>query len=147
MSHNHASNNKPAPCIVDYGTIVNKEDIKRLLNDLCHVRYSHSIDSQLQSEGQGYILEVFNESNQSTLIANGSIYINVQSFDYLQLSKSSTDETYFDLVQEHRILRLIPIAVQNSEQILTRNFDAATIEAMVTDVLSARLDVQLDDDF
>ncbi|AFZ35896.1 hypothetical protein Sta7437_2355 [Stanieria cyanosphaera PCC 7437] len=147
MSTNPASNNKPAPCIVDFGTIVNKDDIKRLLNDLCHVRYFHSIDSQLQSEGQGYILEVFNEPNQSTLIANGSIYINVQSFDYLQLSQSACDETCFDLVQEHRILRLIPICVQNSEQILTRNIDAATIEAMVTDVLSARLDVQLDDDF
>jgi hypothetical protein len=147
MSTNPAPDNKPAPCIVDFGTVVNKDDMRRLLNDLCHVRYFHSIDRQLLSEGQGYILEVFNDDRQSTLIANGNIYINVQSFDYLQLSQSSSQETCFDLVQEHRTLRLIPVSVQNSEQILTRNIDAATIEAMVTDALSARLDVQLDDDF
>jgi hypothetical protein len=146
MSQHHRRNPLPAPCIVDTGIIVNQDDISRLLSDLCHVRYVHSIDRQIQSEGSGWIQEIFNHSSQSTLIANGNLYINIQSFDYLQLSKISDNQTCFDLVQENLQLRLIPISPSVQERDLNKDLDAATIEAMVTDVLSARLDVQFDDD-
>ena len=88
MSQHPRSQQIPAPCIVDIGTIINKDDIKRLLGDLCHVYYVHSLDNQVQSEGQGCVIEVFNDPNQSTLVANSNLYINIQSFDFLQLSKS-----------------------------------------------------------
>ncbi len=136
----------PAPCIVDNGTIVNKDDIKRLLNDLCHVHYVHTIDNKIQSEGKGYVLEVFTDSKQSTLIANGNLYLNIQSFDCLQLSQSLEQEAYFDLIQDNRQLRLIPISKSCQGRNSGSSIDAATIEAMMSDVLSARLDVQFDDD-
>ncbi|MBE9171212.1 hypothetical protein IQ238_28175 [Pleurocapsales cyanobacterium LEGE 06147] len=146
MSQEQTQRQLPAPCIVDFGTIVNKDDMKRLLDDLCHVRYIHTIDNQFHTEGKGWVQEVFNDPYQSTLIANGNLYINLQSFDYLKLSQSSTKETYFDLVQDNRQLRLIPLSNLAQEQTNTYNFNAAAIEAMVTEVLSAHLDVQLDDD-
>ena len=146
MSQHHRRNALPAPCIVDTGLIINQDDIKRLLSDLCHVRYVHIIDNQIHSEGSGWIQEIFNHPSQSTLIANGNLYINIESFDYLQLSKSADNQTCFDLVQENLQLRLMPILQSAQERDLNRNIDAATIEAMVTDVLSARLDVQFDDD-
>lgn len=136
----------PAPCIVDNGIIVNKDDIKRLLNDLCHVRYIHLIDNKVQSEGKGCILEVFNDPYQSTLVANGNLYLNIQSFDCLQLSQSLEKDVYFDLIQDNRQLRLIPISKSCQEKNSESSIDAATIEAMMSDVLSARLDVQFDDD-
>ena len=146
MSKEQTPHKLPAPCIIDSGTIVNKEDMKRLLNDLCHVHYIHSIDEQFNSEGKGWILEVFNHPSQSTLIANGNLYINIQSFDYMQLSQSLEQETCFDLIQDNRRLRLIPIVNSKPEQVSVKNIDAATIEAMVTEVLAARWDVQIDDE-
>ena len=80
------------------------------------------------------------------MIANKNIYINIQSFDYLRLSKSTEGETCFDLVQDSRQLTLIPISRLTQPQAIAKNIDAETIEAMVTEVLTARFDVQLDFD-
>ncbi len=54
MSHHHPSHPFPAPCIIDVGIIVNAEDIKRILNDLGRVRYIHTLDGQIESEGEGW---------------------------------------------------------------------------------------------
>lgn len=48
-----------APCIVDSGTIVNIQDMQRLLSDLGRVQYIHLQDGLTTSQGEGYILEVF----------------------------------------------------------------------------------------
>ena len=145
MKHHHQDRAIPAPCIIDVGTVVNQDDMKRLLNDLGHVRYIHSIDRKVQSEGKGWIIEIFSDPVQSTLVANHNIYLNVQSFDCLQLG-TLEDRSYFDLIQDNRLLRLIPITKATPEKNLDRSIDAATIEAMMSEVLSARLDVQLDDE-
>ena len=146
MNQHHRNQPIPAPCIIDIGTIVNKDDIKRLLNDLGHVRYVHLIDNQVQSEGQGWVIEIFNDPQQSTLVANNNLYLNIQSFDCLQLNKLEDNTAYFDLIQENRCLRLIPIAKVAPEKNFAKNIDAATIEAMMTEVLSARFDIQFDDE-
>lgn len=146
MSHDHTSHPIPAPCIIDFGTIINKEDIRRLLTDLGSVYYTHTLDGVLQSEGEGWVVEVFADSLQSTLVANHSLYINVQSFDYLKIHRSGDHQTYFDLVQENRQLRLIPISPSLPDVDVSQNLDVDTLEAMVTQVLAAKWDVQLDDD-
>ena len=64
----------------------------------------------------------------------------------MQLSQSLEKEAYFDLIQDNRQLRLIPINNSRQERNSQSPIDAATIEAMMSDVLSARLDVQFDDD-
>ncbi len=117
----------------------------RLLTDLTRVRYIHTLDGKLQNEGEGCVLEVFSEPHRATLIANHTLYLNVQSFDYLQLSQSQAQETYFDLVQDNRQLRLIPLSNPLQEQ-ATQQLNVDALEAMVTQVLSAKWDVQLDDD-
>jgi len=93
MSHQRNYYQLPAPCIIESGILVNKEDIKRLINDLTQVRYIHSLDGVIQNQGQGWILEVFNDSTQATVVINNSLYINIQSFDYLQLNQVSPQET------------------------------------------------------
>lgn len=145
MSHSQSSHQLPAPCIIDTGIIINKQDIGRLLSDLNRVRYIHTIDGQLQSEGEGCVLEVFSDPHRSTLIANRALYLNVQSFDYLQLSQSPEHETYFDLIQDYRQLRLIPLSNPLQEQ-SSQQLNADALEAMVAQVLSAKWDVQIDDD-
>ena len=90
-------------------------------------------------------MEVFAAPNRSTLIANQALYLNVQSFDYLHLSQSPEKEAYFDLIQDNRQLRLIPLSNPFQEQ-STQQLNADALEAMVTQVLSAKWDVQIDDD-
>lgn len=148
---NHQTNNcqLPAPCIVESGILVNKEDIKRLINDLTQVRYIHDIDGVVKNQGQGWILEVFNDPTQATIVVNNSLYINIQSFDYLKLNQVSPDETYFDLIQDNRTLRLISLATANQEQQqqVSKNLGFDSLDEMLGEVFSAKWDVQADDDF
>ncbi|OZH53205.1 hypothetical protein AFK68_19165 [Hydrocoleum sp. CS-953] len=145
MSSNNSNHSVSAPCIIDNGILVNKRDMQRLLIDLGRVRYIHSQDGQIQSQGEGYILEVFADRQRSTLVANHSIYLNVLSFDYLELGKSPCEETYFDLVNEGRQLRLIPLSNPMQEE-TSRNINAAAFDAVMDQVLSSNWDVQVDDD-
>ncbi len=146
MSHDQSPPQLPAPCIIDTGTVINKQDMRQLLTDLGRVRYIHSLDGRLLSEGEGCVLEVFADPYRATLIANQAIYLNVYSFDYLHLHQSSKQEAYFDLIQDNRQLRLIPLSSPLQEPDNQRILNAAALEAMVTQVLSAKWDVQLDDD-
>lgn len=146
---NHQTNycQLPAPCVIESGILVNKEDIKRLINDLTQVRYIHSLDGIIQNQGQGWILEVFNDKNQATVVINNSLYINLQSFDYLQLTQVSPQESHFDLVQDNRKLTLIPLVTASQEVQTSKNIGFDNLEEMLEEVLSAKWDVQLDDDF
>lgn len=145
MSQSQSSHQLPAPCLIDTGIIVNKQDIGRLLTDLSRVRYIHTLDGKVQTEGEGCVLEVFADLHRSTMIANQTLYLNVQSFDYLQLSQSPKKEPLFDLIQDNRLLRLIPLSNPLQEQ-SKEQLNADALEAMVTRVLSAKWDVQIDDD-
>ncbi|WOD39454.1 hypothetical protein [Nodosilinea sp. E11] len=146
MNHERARNlSVPAPCLIDSGVVVNKTDMLRLLQDLGQVKYCHFQDNVFVSEGQGLIMEVFADSQQATLVANHTLYINVYSFDFLEMGKTDTDNSHFDLVQDNRRLRLIPLSDPMHEHI-TRSVNTATLEAMVADALSASWDACLDDD-
>lgn len=145
MSYQQFDQRVCAPCIIDTGIVVNKRDIQRLLVDLGRVRYIHLQDGRQCGEGEGYILEVFADQQRSTLIANHSIYLNVYSFDYLELQKSPHGESYFDLVQDGRQLRIIPQSNPLQDQD-SQSFKAAALDAVMDQVLSANWDVQLDDD-
>ncbi|AFZ47010.1 hypothetical protein Cyast_1041 [Cyanobacterium stanieri PCC 7202] len=147
MTNHHNYCSLPAPCVIESGILVNKEDIKKLINDLTHVHYIHTLDGKVQNEGKGWILEVFNDASQATMVVNSSLYINIQSFDYLQINQVSPQEAHFDLVQDNRTLRLIPLVRANQESSLNKDLSFESLEAMLNEVLAAKLDVQLDDDF
>jgi hypothetical protein len=146
MNHERASHlSIPAPCLIDSGVVVNKADMLRLLQDLGQVQYCHLQDGIPVSEGQGLVMEVFADSQQSTLVANHTLYINVYSFDCLEIGKSDGDGSHFDLVQDNRRLRLMPLSDPMHEHI-TRSVNTAALESMVADALSASWDACLDDD-
>lgn len=135
----------PAPCLVDTGVVVAKADMARLLSDLGRVRYRYEQDGQVTSDGEGFVLEVFNDPQQSTLVANNTLYLNVLSFDYLELGREGDNQAYLTLVQDNRRLKLTPLSNPLQEQ-TNRNINAAALEAMVAEALSASWDVCLDDD-
>ena len=143
MNYNSPSK-LPAPCIVDSGIVINKIDMLRLLKGLSQVRYIYRQDDQVTSTGEGRVMEAFSDANQATLVANHSLYVNVNSFDYLEIVRSG-DETSYALVQYNLCLCLTPIA-KDVERHATREFDAATLEAIVTEALSASWDASIDDE-
>ncbi len=135
----------PAPCILNTGIVVNPQDIQKVIGDLHRVRYIEFCDDQAQANGEVYIQEVFADPLRATLIANHTLYLNIQSFDYLELKQSAEQETYFDLVRDHHILRLIPLSnpLQNQP---VHTLNTAALEVMMAEVLAANLDVQMDDE-
>jgi hypothetical protein len=145
MSHHLPDTKIPAPCIINTGIIVNKLDMRRLLEDLGRVHYIHTQNGKVVSEGQGDVMEVFANPQRSTLVANQALYLNVCSFDCLELKQSEEKQTYLDLVQEGFCLRLIPLSTPLQER-RERSINVTAIEAMMEQVLSARWDAELDDD-
>ncbi|MEB3151627.1 MAG: hypothetical protein VKL60_21745 [Sphaerospermopsis sp.] len=145
MSHHLPETKLPAPCIIDNGVIVNKLDMRRLLVDLGRVRYIYLQADEVRSEGEGDVMEVFANPQRSTLVANHALYLNVCSFDYLELKLSTENQSYFDLVQEDLRLRLIPLSTPLQER-RERNLNATSLEEMMDQVLSARWDAEIDDD-
>ncbi|MGB2926517.1 MAG: hypothetical protein WBB82_14550 [Limnothrix sp.] len=147
MSHQYRSNYLPAPCIISSGIIVSKSDMKRLLQDLAWVHYSHFLDGEQKTSGEGWVVEIFDDQKQATLVVNQSLYLNLHSFDYLHLKEAENGKTYFELVQDNRVLRLDMVEQPDSgPQVAAKTMPEGTLEEMVTQVLSARWDVQMDDD-
>ncbi|MGB6295038.1 MAG: hypothetical protein WBF90_02490 [Rivularia sp. (in: cyanobacteria)] len=145
MNHHLPETKIPAPCIVNTGVIVNKIDMRRLLGDLGRVRYAYTQDGEVSGEGEGDVMEVFANPRRSTLVANHALYLNVHSFDYLELTQSAEKEACFDLVQEGVRLRLIPLSTPMQER-QERCWNTSAIEAMMEQVLSAKWDAEIDDD-
>lgn len=143
MNKKHSSD-LPAPCIVDSGIVIHKADMLRLLKGLRNVRYIHRQDDEITNTGEGCVMEVFADPNQATLVANRALYLNVHSFDYLEMV-SSGDETSFALVQDNRCLCLTPVA-KCCKNRTHREIDAAALEAIVTEALSASWDASVDDE-
>ncbi|MEM1309406.1 MAG: hypothetical protein AAF892_09635 [Cyanobacteria bacterium P01_D01_bin.71] len=146
MTHDSAGlPNVPAPYLVDQGIVVKKSDMLRLLNDLGQVAYTDVQEKSVLSQGTGYVMDVFAEPEASTLVANQSLYLNVYSFDYIQLEKLPNEQACFKLFQDNRCLQLIPLTSPVKDQ-AKRDLDATTIEEIVAEALSASWDACLDDD-
>ncbi len=123
------------PCIVDVGTLINKRDMARLLADLGRVRYFDIVDHYVRREGEGYVMEVFEDPLAATLVANRALYLNVSSFDCLTLETHANAEgmqVTLDLVQEARILRLIPLSDPTADRIRILE-ESRALQAAMTD--------------
>lgn len=146
MSYQPSTTSLPAPCLVDTGTVINKKDMVRILQHLGRVRYIHTQEEQVLKEGEGCVVEVFSDPQQATLVANSSLYLNVTSFDYMEMGQLDAEkQPYFDLMQDNRCLRILPLSNPLTDR-NTCNLNDATLEAMLAEALTARWDACLDDD-
>lgn len=145
MIEGSSDTRSPAPCIIDTGIIVNKRDMQKVLADLDRVRYLHIQGGKPLSRGEGYVVEVFADPHHATIVTNHSLYLNVNSFDCLELKQGVKSQTYFDLVQEGRILRLVPLTSPLKDESADPNMNSATLEAALAQVIAAKLDAQLDE--
>ncbi|MEN9225362.1 MAG: hypothetical protein Q6M54_07820 [Thermostichus sp. DRC_bins_24] len=126
--------------------MVSKRDIYRLLSDLGRVRYFDIVDGLVRKQGEGYVMEVFQDPKAATLVVNRSLYLNLDSFDYVRLqdlspseaANSSADQpaVVIDLVQDSRILRLVPLSDPLSDPVQLLE-DTQALRAAAVDVLAA----------
>ncbi|MEO0868458.1 MAG: hypothetical protein AAFY17_08410, partial [Cyanobacteria bacterium J06642_11] len=86
----------------------------RILKHLGRVQYVHTQEEQVLKTGEGYVVEVFSDPQQATLVANSSLYLNVTSFDYMEMGQLADKQSYFDLIQDNRCLRILPQAFRRS---------------------------------
>lgn len=95
--------------IVNNGIVYNKKDMLMLLRDLGNVNYYELVGGQLSEKGKGFIYRVCANSEEPTLFLSGRIYINVNSFDFLKLSKvKGGSNTLFELVSDERTIKIVP---------------------------------------
>ncbi|WP_218079594.1 hypothetical protein [Anthocerotibacter panamensis] len=130
MTHHTPS---AAPCIIDVGIVVNKRDMLRLLEDLGRVSYEEVRQGQVYRKGEGYVMEVYCDPSCATMVVNRTLYLNVNSFDYLELEAPDDGRPRFNLILDGRILRLTPLSDPISEREEERQAD---VLAPVTDVLT-----------
>ena len=94
-------------CLVDSGIIYSKRDMIRILRDLDRVEYVDLIGSSCVAKGEGYVVEVYANSFDSTLVFNNKLHINVNGFDFLKIS--TQPEKYLELASGHRMIKLKPL--------------------------------------
>ncbi|MBI1858176.1 MAG: hypothetical protein HYR97_03580 [Candidatus Melainabacteria bacterium] len=110
----NAGEENQIPCLVEYGTIYSKRDMIRVLRDLDRVEYFDLIDDSIVAQGEGYVIEVYANSNDSTLVFNNRLHINVNGFEYLKLKTHPKKEIL--LYSGHRAIRLKPLTnILNSD--------------------------------
>ncbi|MCE2928568.1 MAG: hypothetical protein LW817_02935 [Candidatus Caenarcaniphilales bacterium] len=95
---------KQIPCIVGNGVLTSKKDMMRLLRGFDHVVYTDVIDDKTQSKEEAYVVEVFCNDYESTIVFNRRMYINVENFEYLKIVKSLPG--IIELIEGHRTLRI-----------------------------------------
>ena len=94
-------------CLVDYGIVYSKRDMIRILRDLDRVEYTDLVDSVLVAKGEGYVIDVYANSFDSTLIFNNRLHINVNSFDFLKIK--TNPKKIVELISGHRTIKLVPL--------------------------------------
>lgn len=100
-------------CVVDSGTIFSKRDMIRILRDLDRVEYVDLIDSIVVSKGIGFVIEVYANNYDSTLIFNNRLHINVNGFDFIKIKSAPNKQV--DLISGHRAIRLTPVESTENE--------------------------------
>ena len=94
-------------CVVDQGIVYSKRDMIRVLRDLDKVSYIDLIDGVPVASGEGYLIDVYANSFDSTLVFNNRLHINVHGFEFLKVGTSP--QKFIELVSGHRIIKLKPL--------------------------------------
>lgn len=94
--------------IVNEGILYNKRDMVYLLRDLGYIVYFEVVRNRVVNKGHGYIMRVCANSEEPTLFLKGRVYINVNSFNYLQVKSGSKGRTIYELHSDVRVIKIVP---------------------------------------
>ena len=129
-----------ASCLIHNGTVTHTRDMVRALETLEGLRYTQTVDGELMAEGRATLVKIMIEPGASTILANGCLFINVLSFDYLTFTTDDDDACRFELHRDGMVLTLVP--VEESEE-SDQRMPALLLDA---DEYDSEMFVTLDDD-
>jgi hypothetical protein len=126
-----------APCLIGTGTLANFRDMLRALETLETVTYRFVAHGTVIHEGGAALVKLMADSESSTLIVNGCLFLNVASFRYLDFAQNEEGQWRFLLHGDGSSLELIAIPEADEEQAPTRTRLLAEEIAPDYDVLIA----------
>lgn len=134
---------KQIPCIVGRGVVTSKKDMMRVLRGFDHVKATDIFDGNIEFEDEAFVVEVFSCDNESTLVFNRRIHINVDNFEYLRIVQNQPG--IVELIEGHRTLRLESMVdpFMNKDILMSESIEnRANIEGLYQEE-----DIIFDDDF
>ncbi len=104
-----------APSMIGRGTLTTYRDMLRALETLENVEYRYIVDGDDIDEGRAALVKLMADSESSTLIVNGCLFLNVASFRYLDFSRDDEDRWVFTLTGDGSMLELIALPDSGTE--------------------------------
>jgi hypothetical protein len=106
-----------APCLIGRGTVASHRDMLRALETLESVTYRFLVHGDAMQEGEAALVKLMADSDSSTLVVNGCLFLNVASFRYLDFEQNAEEAWCFTLHGDGTVLELV--AVPESEEATT----------------------------
>lgn len=91
------SNRPLAPCLVGRGTVSNFRDMLRALETLENLDYRYAVHGELVDEGRAALVKLMADSESSTMVVNGCLFLNVASFRFLDFETDAEGRWLFTL--------------------------------------------------
>ncbi len=104
-----------APCLIGRGTLANYRDMLRALETLEGVRYRFLVHGDVMHEGEAALVKLMADSESSTLIVNGCLFLNVASFRYLDFEQDAEEQWKFTLHGDGSALELVAVPETDEE--------------------------------
>jgi hypothetical protein len=108
-----------APCLIGRGTLANPRDMLRALETLENVTYRFFVHGDVMHEGEAALVKLMADSESSTIVVNGCLFLNVASFRYLDFDKITEETWRFTLYGDGSSLELVTVP-QAEEQSVAR---------------------------
>jgi hypothetical protein len=96
-----------APCLIGSGTLTNPRDMVRALETLENLDYDYEIDGTVVSQGKATLVKLMVDSDSSTIVVNGCLFLNVSSFRYLDFATEDDGTCMVRLFGDGTALTLI----------------------------------------
>jgi hypothetical protein len=129
------------PLLVGDGTLTHSRDMVRALETVETFTYRYLVDGDLITEGRATLVRIMADSDSASVLVNGCMFLNVQSFQYINFRTDTEGQARFDLYVEGAVLEITPL-----DEPEIRTGQRQVIRMMEESVFDANSIVLLDDE-
>ena len=104
-----------APCLISKGTVTHPRDMLRALETIENLDYRYVVDGTCIEEGHAALVKLMADPDSATLIVNGCLFLNVESFRYLDFVHAADERWLFTLHGDGTVLELLSIPETDSD--------------------------------
>ncbi len=98
-----------APCLVGRGSLSNYRDMLRALETIETLEYRYLVDGAVIDEGRAALVKLMADTESSTIVVNGCLFLNVASFRYLDFEAVDDERWRFVMHGDDTVLELISL--------------------------------------